>query len=60
MRKRLTEHVKSSLGVGTIADQAVHHAMRDNGLHNFIFELVEECDKDKLPEREKFYINFFQ
>lgn len=60
VRKRLTEHVKSSLGVGTIADQAVHHAMRDNGLHNFIFELVEECDKDKLPEREKFYINFFQ
>ena len=54
MRKRLIEHIKSSLGVGTIADQAVHHAMRDNGLQNFMFELVEECDKAILPEREKF------
>ena len=60
VRKRLIEHIKSSLGVGTIADQAVHHAMRDLGLSNFIFEVVEECDKDKLAEREKYYINFFQ
>ena len=60
VRKRLIEHIKSSLGVGTIADQAVHHAMRDNGLQNFMFELVEECDKAILPEREKFYIETFQ
>ena len=60
VRKRLIEHIKSSLGVGTIADQAVHHAMRNNGLQNFMFELVEECDRTILPEREKFYIETFQ
>lgn len=60
VRKRLTEHIKSSLGVGTIADQQVHHAMRKEGLHNFMFELIEECDKDALASREKFYIEKFQ
>lgn len=58
--KRLQEHIKSSLGVGTIADQWVHHEMRAKGIENFTFELVEECDKDKLGEREKHYISFFQ
>ena len=58
--KRLQEHIKSSLGVGTIADQWVHHEMRAKGIENFTFELIEECDKDKLSEREKYYIGFFQ
>lgn len=34
--------------------------MRDEGLWNFQFELLEECDKSKLGEREKYYIEFFQ
>lgn len=58
--KRLQDHIKSSCGISTIADQKVHHAMRDEGLWNFQFELLEECDKSKLGEREKYYIEFFQ
>ena len=26
---------------------------------NFTFELLEECDRDKLPERERYYIATF-
>ena len=33
--KRLQDHIKSSCGISTIADQKVHHAMRDEGLWNF-------------------------
>lgn len=58
--KRLQDHIKSSCGIASIADQKVHHAMRDEGLWNFQFELLEECDKSKLGEREKYYIEFFQ
>lgn len=58
--KRLQEHVKSSCGISTIADQKIHHAMRDEGVWNFYFELLEQCDKSQLSEREKYYINFFQ
>lgn len=59
-RSRIVEHIKSSLGLGSIADQAIHHAMREEGLENFMFELLEDCEKDKLAEREKYYIKLFQ
>ena len=58
--KRLQDHIKSSCGIATIADQKVHHAMRDEGIWNFHFDLLEECEKSKLGEREKYYIEFFQ
>ena len=60
VRKRLTDHVKSAVGISTIASQKIHDIMREEGLWNFTFELIEECDKDKLSEREKYYIDFFQ
>lgn len=59
-RSRIVEHIKSSLGLGSIADQAIHHAMREEGLENFMFELLEDCEKDQLAEREKYYIDIFQ
>ena len=30
-----------------------------NGIWNYTFDIVEEVDKDKLSEREKFYIDFY-
>lgn len=59
VRKRLTDHIKSSLGIDTIADQHVHQVMREKGIWNFTFELIEECPREKLSEREKYYIEFF-
>ena len=59
VRARLIQHVKSSVGVGTIADQAIHGVMAKEGIVNFTFELLEECDRDKLPERERYYIATF-
>ena len=59
-RSRIVEHIKSSLGLGSIADQAIHHAMREEGLENFMFELLEDCEKEQLAEREKYYIKLFQ
>lgn len=59
VRKRLTDHIKSALGIDTIADQHVHQVMRERGIWNFTFELIEECPREKLNEREKYYIEFF-
>ena len=59
VRKRLTDHIKNSLGIDTIADQHVHQVMREKGIWNFTFELIEECPREKLNEREKYYIEFF-
>ena len=60
VKRRLIDHIKSSIGIGTIANQKIHDVMREEGLWNFSFELLEECAKDQLGDREKYYIDFFQ
>ena len=58
--RRITEHIKGTLGIQSIADQAIHRAMAETGLTNWTFELLEECAKEDLNNREKFYINFYK
>ena len=36
-----------------------HNALRKYGINNFFFEIVELCDKDKLDEREKYWIQYY-
>ncbi len=59
IKKRLTDHFKSSIGISSIADQAVHHEILRTGFWNWTLEPIIYCDKDKLNEMEKYYINFF-
>jgi hypothetical protein len=33
--------------------------MQRDGIQNFTFELIEEVPKDKLTEREKYWITFY-
>lgn len=60
VKKRITDHFKSSIGIKTIADQAVHHEIWKTGFWNWTIEIITYCDKDKLNELEKYYINFFK
>ena len=60
VKKRIQDHFKSSVGITSIADQAVHHAMLEEGLWNWAVEVIIYCDKDKLNEMEKYYIDFFK
>ena len=57
---RLTQHVKGSLGIQSIADQKVHHVMADEGIENWTFELLESCPKEKLSELEKYWIAYYK
>ena len=59
IKKRWTEHCKTAFGVGTIAHSVLHTTIKKDGIENFTFELLEEVPKDKLTEREKFWINFY-
>jgi hypothetical protein len=34
--------------------------MEYRGIWNFTFEIVEEVPREKLTEREKYYINFYE
>lgn len=57
--KRWQEHVKTALGVGNLTSSQLHRIMKEDGPENFTFEILEETPKDKLREREAFYIDFY-
>lgn len=60
LSRRWQEHIKSALGIGNIAKSSLHVAMKKNGLDNYTFEVLEKVEKEKLNEREKYYINFYE
>ncbi len=60
VKRRITDHFKSVVGIASIADQAVHHAIRKEGFWNWTIEIITYCDKEQLSELEKYYIDFFK
>ena len=58
---RWKTHIKYGLGIDTpITPNKLYQAMQNSSLWYWTFELLEECSKDKLNEREKFWIDFYQ
>lgn len=60
VKKRIADHFKSVVGIKSIADQAVHHAILKEGFWNWQIEIITYCDKEQLSELEKYYIGFFK
>ena len=57
---RWRTHIKRGLGCEEQTNNRLYTALWEEGVENFTFQVVEFCDKDRLTEREKFYIDFFQ
>jgi hypothetical protein len=55
---RWKSHVKNALGATKSAAQ-FHLEMRQLGVHNFTFDVIEECDEKNLSEEEAYWINFY-
>lgn len=60
IKSRWQQHCKSAFNCGTIAHSLLHTKMKQYGIENFTFELLEQVPKEQLSEREKFFINFYQ
>lgn len=60
IKNRWQQHCKTAFNCGTIASSLLHKKMRQYGIENFTFELLEKVPKEQLTEREKYYINFYQ
>ena len=60
IKRRIADHFKSAVGIQSIADQVVHHEILKTGFWNWTIEPVTYCEKDKLNELEKYYIEFFR
>lgn len=54
---RWKTHIKNGLGIETaFTTNKLYRSMQKYGIQNFTFELIEECNKEQLNEKEKFYI----
>ena len=57
--ERWRQHIKRGLGAEPATRNKLYPAMEEFGVENFTFELLEECPKDKLDEREIFWQQFY-
>ena len=57
--ERFKQHIKRGLGAEAPTKNKLYPAMQEIGVENFTFELIEECPKDKLDEREDYWQEFF-
>ena len=57
---RWKNHAKAGLGIDTPQSNKLYRAMLEDGLENFSFELLEECSRQLLDEKEAFYIKLYQ
>lgn len=60
IKTRWTNHIKTALGLDGMARTKIHSAMKEYGLDNFTFEVLEECTKENYSEKEKYWINFYE
>ena len=56
---RWQNHIKSACGLEGVAESQFQRALKKYGVQNFTWELLEEVDKSKLTEREKYWISFY-
>ena len=59
IKDRWVEHVKCGLGIDTPAGNKLYKAIQEFGLWNFSFEVLEECPREQLNEKEKYYIDLY-
>lgn len=58
--ERFKQHIKRGLGADTPTKNKLYPAMMAFGVENFTFEIIEECSREDLNEREQFWQNFYQ
>ena len=57
--ERWRQHIKRGLGAETPTHNKLYPAMGAIGVENFSFEIIEECDRSSLNEREQYWQDFY-
>lgn len=60
LAERWKQHIKRGLGADPITKNKLYPAMKSIGVENFSFEVIEECERSKLDEREDYWQDFFK
>ena len=56
---RWKQHIKRGVGAETPTKNKLYPAMLKYGVENFTFEVIEECDRSMLNDREDYWQNYF-
>lgn len=57
--ERWKQHIKRGVGAETPTRNKLYPAMLSFGVENFTFEILEECERDKLDIQEDYWQDFF-
>lgn len=60
IKERWRQHLKRAVGAEPMTTNKLYPAMQEDGPYNFTWQVVEECTKDQLTEREKYWINYYE
>lgn len=60
LASRWKQHIKRGLGAETPTRNKLYPAMEEFGVENFSFEVIEECERAKLDEREDYWQDYFK
>lgn len=57
---RWKAHIKCGLGIDASSTNKLYNNMQSTGVWNFTFEVLQTCSRDKLNEKERFWIDMYQ
>ena len=60
IKSRLRSHIKRGLGAETPTRNKLYSVMKEVGVENFSYEIIEECPREQLNDRECYWISYFQ
>lgn len=60
LASRWKDHAKAGLGIDTPQGNKLYRSMQEFGIQNFSWEVLEECPRTELDEKEKYYIKLYQ
>lgn len=60
LSSRFKQHIKRGLGADTPTRNKLYPAMMATGVENFSFEVIEECPKEELNDREDYWQDYFK
>ena len=57
---RFKQHCKCGLGIDTPTSNKLYNTMQRDKLQNFTFEILEQCSREQLNQKEAFWIDMYK
>lgn len=57
---RFKQHCKCGLGIDAPASNKLYNTMQRDKLQNFTFEILEQCSREQLNQKEAFWISMYK